>query len=130
LASENPRKNYLLHAFCFPNVIGSSEAFLGLLEFVCLFPFPYQKATNTESSFVFVAFSYPSLTKIQRKLGGSSFLLLFLTISSQKYNVYWIFLRFCCFFFSHSLKNATKMGLFFHFAASLLRLASTVIISL
>ena len=55
-------------------------------EVVCLFPFPYRKATNTESSFVFVAFSYPSPSKIQRKLMLSSFLLLFLTISYQKYN--------------------------------------------
>jgi hypothetical protein len=55
-------------------------------EVVCLFPFPYRKATNTESSFVFVAFSYPSPSKMQRKSMLSSFLLLFLTRLPQKCN--------------------------------------------
>jgi hypothetical protein len=87
------------------------------LEVVCLFPFPYWKATNTESSFVFVAFSYPSPSKMQRKSMLSSFLLLFLTRLPQKCNENRCFPHFCCFFLPVFLKNATKNDAFLIFVA-------------
>jgi len=58
-------------------------------HFCCFFLLVSLKnATKIDAFLIFVAFSYPSSSKMQRKMMLSSFLLLFLTIFYQKYNEY------------------------------------------
>jgi len=58
-------------------------------HFCCFFlPVFLKNATKNDAFLIFVAFSYPSSSKMQRKMMLSSFLLLFLTIFYQKYNEY------------------------------------------